>query len=318
VARPLRIEYPGAVYHVICRGNNRQSIFKDDRDRRRYLDKLLYYCELKEVSLLCYCLLSNHIHLLLETPQGNLSRLMQPFQTSYTVYFNRRHHRSGHVFEQRYKAFLIDRDNYLLQVSRYIHRNAVGAKLVQRPQDYEWSSYSAYVNGRRIRGLTTSPVLEQLGGNQRDQIRNYRKYVENAAEGYMSDEPLPVMKQVVIGDEQFAERVLKKRRQIIDIERSYTLSDVQKAVCRVTKINRERLGRPQRTPAVNRAREVFMYLARRYTDASLREIAQRLRVRDISTVSHGAKRITMALQENNSSAKELKDVLNQTYSFIQA
>ncbi len=135
MARPLRIEYPGAVYHVICRGNNRQNVSKDDRDRRRYLDKLLYYCELKEVSLLCYCVLSNHIHLLLETPQGNLTKLMQLFQTSYTVYFNRRHHRSGHVFEQRYKAWLVDRDNYLLQVSRYIHRNAVEAKLVQRPQD---------------------------------------------------------------------------------------------------------------------------------------------------------------------------------------
>ena len=114
MARPLRIEYPGAVYHVVCRGNNRQNVFEDDRDRKRYLEKLAQYCELKEVSLLCYCLLSNHIHLLLETPQGNLSKMMQPFQTSYTLYFNRRHGRSGHVFEQRYKAFLVDKDNYLL------------------------------------------------------------------------------------------------------------------------------------------------------------------------------------------------------------
>ena len=79
MARPLRIEYAGAVYHVVCRGNNRQNVFKDDRDRKRYLEKLVYYCELKKVSLLCYCLLSNHIHLLLETPQGNLSKMMQPF-----------------------------------------------------------------------------------------------------------------------------------------------------------------------------------------------------------------------------------------------
>lgn len=319
MARPLRIEYPGAVYHVICRGNNRENIFKDDRDRRRYLDKLLYYCTLKEVSLLCYCLLSNHIHLLLETPQGNLSKLMQPFQTSYTLYFNRRHHRSGHVFEQRYKALLVDRDNYLLQVSRYIHRNAVEAKLVQRPQDYQWSSYSAYVNGRRPSGLATSTVLEQLGGNQRDQIRNYRKYVENTPpEEATSDEPLPTTKQVVIGDEQFAERVLKKRRQGIDIDRHYTLTDLEKAVCQVMEIDRRELARPQRTAAVNRARELFMYLGRRHADASLRDIAQRLRVRDVSTVSHGEKRITMTLQANNSSAKQLKNLLNRTYSLIQA
>ena len=80
MARPLRIEYPGAVYHVICRGNNRQNIFKDDRDRNRYLEKLVHYCQVKEVSLLCYCLLSNHIHLLLETPQGNLSKMMRRFK----------------------------------------------------------------------------------------------------------------------------------------------------------------------------------------------------------------------------------------------
>ena len=162
MSRPLRIEYPGAVYHVICRGNNRQAIFKDDLDRKRYLDKLVHYCDQKEVSLLCYCLLSNHIHLLVETPQGNLSKMMQAFQTSYTLYLNRRHHRSGHVFGQRYKALLVDKDNYLLPVSRYIHRNALEAKLVKRPQDYRWSSYGAYANGKRIRGVTTSIVLEQL------------------------------------------------------------------------------------------------------------------------------------------------------------
>jgi hypothetical protein len=244
--------------------------------------------------------------------------MMQAFQTSYTVYFNKRHRRSGHVFEQRYKAFLVDRDNYLLQVSRYIHRNAVEAKLVNRPQDYRWSSYGAYVNGRGVRGLTTSIVLGQLGAKQREQIRNYRKYVESSTEGNVSEEPLPTIKQIVIGDEQFAEQVLRKRRPAIAIERSYTLTDVEEAVCHVAQIDRGDLARPQRTPVVNRARELFMYLARRHTDASLREVAQRLRVRDISTVGHGEKRITMSLQENDPTAKEVKRILNQAYSFIQA
>ena len=168
----------------------------------------------------------------------------------------------------------------LLQVSRYIHRNAVEAKLVQRLQDYPWSSYDAYVRGRRMRGLTTAPVMEQLGAKQRDQIRNYRKYVESAPQGGMSEKPPPTIKQVVIGDEQFAEEVSKKRRPGIVIEQAYTLTDVEKAVCEVTQIGSEELSRPQRRPAVNRARELFMYLARRHTEASLREIAQRLRVRD--------------------------------------
>ena len=114
MVRPIRIEYPGAVYHVICRGNNRQTVFRDDADRRRYLEKVCLYCEKRDVELLCYCLLGNHVHLLLETPKGNLAQFMQPLQTSYSVYFNKRHGRSGHVFEQRYKAYLVDKDNYLL------------------------------------------------------------------------------------------------------------------------------------------------------------------------------------------------------------
>ena len=104
LARPPRLEYPGAVYHVIARGNNRQAIFADDRDHTIYLEKLGHYCTEKEVNLLGYCLLSNHLNLLLETPQGNLSKLMQLLQTSYTLSFNWRHRQSGHVFEQRYKA----------------------------------------------------------------------------------------------------------------------------------------------------------------------------------------------------------------------
>jgi chromosomal replication initiator protein len=121
---------------------------------------------------------------------------------------------------------------------------------------------------------------------------------------------------VVIGDERFAEQVLKNRRPSIASERLYTLTDMEKAVCQVTRIDRDDLARPQRTPAVNRARELFMYLARRHTDASLRELA--LRVRDISTVSHGEKRVTKSLQDNSPAAKELNRTLKKTYSLIQA
>jgi len=318
MARPLRIEYPGAVYHVLCRGNNRQKIFRDDLDRRRYLEKLFHYCELKEVSLLGYCLLSNHIHLLVETPQGNLSKMMQAFQTSYTLYLNRRHGRSGHVFEQRYKALLVDKDNYLLQVSRYIHRNPVEAKLVGRPQDYRWSSYGAYVSGKVVRRLTTSLVLEQLGGNRKEQIRNYREYVESDQGGYLRGEPPPTIKGMVIGDTEFAEQVLHKGREGVVRERGYTLGQVEQGVCRVARIEREELGRAQRKPAVKRARELFMYLGRRYTEASLREIADRLGVRDISTVSHGEKRVAKGLEESGPGARELKRSLEKIHSLIQA
>ncbi|MGH7404256.1 MAG: REP-associated tyrosine transposase [Candidatus Methylomirabilales bacterium] len=180
MARPLRIEYPGAVYHVIVRGNNRQPVFHDAADRRVYLAKLQHYCGAKEVHLLCYCLLSNHVHLLVETPRGNLSKLMQAFQTSYTRYFNRRHGRTGHVFEQRYKALLVDRDNYLLQVSRYIHLNPVGAKVVTRPRAYRWSSYRAYCRPEGGAGLHRDVILGHFGGPTPQRVAQYRAFVEGA------------------------------------------------------------------------------------------------------------------------------------------
>jgi len=316
MARPLRIQYPGAVYHVLCRGNNRQKIFRDDLDRKRYLEKLAHYCELKEVSLLGYCLLSNHIHLLVETPHGNLSEMMQALQTSYTLYFNRRHGRSGHVFEQRYKALLVDKDNYLLQISRYIHRNPVAAKLVGRPQDYRWSSYGAYVSVKPVPGLKTSLVLEQLGGEQSGHKRNYREYVESDSVGGVSEEPPPTVKQVAIGDPQFAEQVLNKHSRRVLTKRGCTLNQIEQAVCRIARIEREELGWAQRRPAVKRARELFMYLGRHHTAASLREIADRLGVRDISTVSHGEKRVARGLCESGAGAKELQRLLAKIYSLI--
>ena len=178
MARPMRIEYRGAVYHVICRGNNRQVIFRDDADRKRYLEKLSLYCQEKNVDLLSYCLLSNHVHLLVETPEGNLSKMMQAFQTSYTVYFNTRHGRTGHVFEQRYKARVVDKDNYLIQVSRYIHLNPVSARIVERPQDFRWSSYGSYLKGNGLTGLKTESVLAYFNGSRSRQLRQYRDYVE--------------------------------------------------------------------------------------------------------------------------------------------
>src|SRR5262245_55167178 len=195
MAKPVRIEYPGAVCHVLTRGNNRQAVFKDDSDRTAYLERLFRYCQVKEVHLLCYCLLSNHVHLLLETPQGNLSRMMQAFQTSYTVSWNRRRRYTGHVFEQRYKAFLVDKDNYLLQVSRYIHLNPVAAHIVERPQDYRWSSYRGYLWEGGMTGVWREPVLGYFGDQLQVKIQRYREFVEGALQAGERWFELPVTQQ---------------------------------------------------------------------------------------------------------------------------
>ena len=144
MARPLRLVVPGGVYHVMSRGNERQDIFLDDADRRRFLITLGFVTERMNVLCHSYCLMGNHYHLLLETPDGNISLVIRQLNGVYAQAFNRRHDRVGHLFQGRFASKLVEKDTYLLVVSRYVVRNPVRAGLVERPADWKWSSYRAH------------------------------------------------------------------------------------------------------------------------------------------------------------------------------
>ena len=150
MARPPRLEFSGAVYHVVVRGNERRAIFRDDEDREQYLERLAHYREKFGFRLLAFCLMSNHVHRAIRAGHFPLSRIMAGLQSSYTQWFNRRHGRVGHLFQGRYKAFLVQEERYLLGLVRYIHENPVRAKVVERPRDYaSWPASSkvyAYQN----------------------------------------------------------------------------------------------------------------------------------------------------------------------------
>lgn len=320
MARPVRIEYPGAVYHVIVRGNNRQAIFRDDGDRNVYMSKLSHYCSQRGVHLLCYCVLPNHVHLLVETPQGNLSKMMQAFQTSYSRYFNWRHSRTGHVFEQRYKALLVDRDTYLLQVSRYIHINPVEAKVVTRPQDYRWSSYRAYLSGAGSQALKREVILGQFGGKPQERVAKYREFVEGALRGKSRALELPIREQAFVGDEQFVEEVRRRGKQVRGGgTQQYVLGDIAEAVCEVVGIKGEQLRQPIRDARIQRARELFMFVGRRYSGASLLKIIARLGVRDVATVTHGVRRAELRLEKERDFRRQAEQILRRlSHSPIQA
>jgi REP element-mobilizing transposase RayT len=187
MARPLRIQYEGGVYHVTLRGNERKAIVRDDDDRHRFVDALGVSVLRHGVILHLYCLMDNHAHLVVETPHANLSPFMQNFQTRYIVWFNRRHQRSGHLMQGRYGARLVEADRYLLQLSRYLHLNPVRTRPAERLalkeqrqllRRYRWSSYLSYIGeAGRPEFLTEKPILEQVGGRGRQQER-YRQYVE--------------------------------------------------------------------------------------------------------------------------------------------
>jgi len=180
MARPLRIEYPGAVYHITSRGNEKKPVYKDEADRENFLSTL--HQVNKRYNWLChaYCLMDNHFHLVIETPEGNLSLGMRQLNGVYTQKFNKRHGRVGHLFQGRYKAILIQKDSHLLEVCRYVVVNPVRARLVEDPGQWRWSSYGATAGREKSSAcLTTSWVLRQFSSKRRKAEKEYRQYVRS-------------------------------------------------------------------------------------------------------------------------------------------
>jgi len=179
MARPLRIEYSGALYHVTSRGNHRQEIFVDPEDRERFLGILAH--AVRRHNWLChaYCQMDNHYHLVIETPDGNLSKGMRQVGAVYTQAYNRRHGKSGHLFQGRYKAILVENEEYAEELSRDIHLNPTRVGAVQRPQDYAWSSYMACVGqASSPRWLTKDLILLQFGCDEESAQERDREFVE--------------------------------------------------------------------------------------------------------------------------------------------
>ena len=153
MGRPIRIEYPGALYHVTSRGNERKEIFKNDADREKLLELVSDYHDRFGILIHAYVLMDNHYHFVLETPRGNLVKIMHGINGAYTGWYNRKYDRNGHLFQGRYRAILVEKDPYLLELSRYVHLNPVRAGISDRPEGYAWSSYPGYVRKREGSGL---------------------------------------------------------------------------------------------------------------------------------------------------------------------
>lgn len=217
MSRPLRIEYPGALYHVIARGNAKQDIFLTDHDRRRFLRWLQDTC--KTHNLLChaYCLMGNHYHLLLETLDANLAIAMRDLNGNYSQWFNAVHGRVGHLFQGRYKAFVIEKETYLLEVARYIVLNPVRAHLVKHPKEWKWSSYRATC------GASTSPewlrvdwLLTHFSKKKQEAQQEYRQFVD---EGSDARNPYDdVSNGFLLGSPQFVSWIWEKTNGVEELK----------------------------------------------------------------------------------------------------
>ncbi len=212
----MRIQYPGAVYHVMCRGNERREIFRDDPDRLMFLRYLARSREIYSVTLHAYVLMTDHFHLLVETPLGNLAEFMRHFNITYTGYFNRRHGRVGHLYQGRYKSLLVEKDAYLSMVSRYIHLNPVRVKSLENLstarkfdhlRHYPWSSLPGYLDvGKRPAWVTSALVLGEFGGDTEQGRDRYGRQILHDIADDLDVRPL-VVAQSILGSEDFFDQV---------------------------------------------------------------------------------------------------------------
>jgi len=219
MARPLRLEFAGALYHITSRGDRREDIYENDADRADFLSVLGEVCAQYNWVCHAYCLMSNHYHLLIETPDGNLSRGMRQLNGVYTQRFNRRHGRTGHVFQGRYKAILVDKNDYLLELARYIVLNPVRAQMVRSAKDWGWSSYRTTAGqAKGPEWLHTEWLLAAFGRRKGKAMDAYRRFV---AEGRNQPSPWQGLRnQVYLGDGRFVEQMQRR------IDKEKVLSEV--------------------------------------------------------------------------------------------
>jgi REP element-mobilizing transposase RayT len=208
MARAWRIEFEGAFYHILSRGNEGRVIVGDDADRKRLLEAIGQAAERFDLEIFAYVLMTNHYHLLLRTRQANLSNAMQWFGTTYTRRYNNRHGRTGHLFQGRFKSILVENEAYLMRLSFYIHRNPLRAGLVQRLADYPWSSYKAYAYGRAApEWLSTGLILARMPAE--DPHKGYRE----KAQAYVAEEARlweNLRHGVMLGSREFVERIRRE------------------------------------------------------------------------------------------------------------
>jgi len=303
MARKPRLYFPGAVYHVILRGNAGQDIFFRDKDRLRFCFFIEEGRERFNYLIHAFCLMRNHVHLVLQVGEISISRILQNLSQRYTVWVNRQKGRTGHLFQGRYKAILIDADRYLLALVRYIHLNPIRAGIARVPEDYHWSSHKAYLGREQLPWLTTSTVLSQLSTKPSVARRRFQDFVlEGIKEGRREDLYKGVVDARILGDESFTDEVLITTRQTVG--RRSTLDEVLKAVSEIYSVQVEEILALGKQRRASEARAVVCWFVREASHLSLTELSRRTN-REISSLSQLAIRLIERSKANTDLAKQM-------------
>jgi REP element-mobilizing transposase RayT len=297
MARPLRIEFPGALYHVTSRGNERKAIFKTLRDREKFLSYLESATERYGAVVHVYCLL------------GNLSKIMQHINGAYTNYFNTKRERSGHLFQGRYKAVLVEADKYAKELSRYIHLNPVRAGMVKTPEEYEWSSCRYYTVERKAPGwLQRDFILSYFDAKPTSAMKIYRRFVKSFTDQEYESPLVELSHSVILGSTEFVDKIkdrfLKGKQPDRELPalRGITnrpgLDDLEQVVDSALQTD-EKL-----------ARQVKLYLCHRYSGKKLRKIAERFGVSE-SGVTQASRRIQIKQKNDKKLGKLITKMVKE-------
>ncbi|MFQ5834854.1 MAG: transposase [bacterium] len=293
MARHLRLSFEDATYHITARGNRKEKIFYSDKDKVIFLNKIKETFEKYSIICYAYCLMNNHYHLFIKTPLANIADVIHYLNTSYSNWFRAKYKIVGPVFQGRYKSIIVDEDSYSLILSVYIHLNPVRARMASNIKEYPWSSFLDYIGRREpLNRLDTTLILNQLDN---DLIKARKKYERLVLENVDMKSPLESLyKNVALGDELFRKRIDEKikavgrKREIPETKfiESYTPDEIIDKISKNLKIEKSEIFKKQRG---NMHHQLALYLIKRYTPMSLREIGKLFDM-DYAAVSQAVKR----------------------------
>ena len=318
MSRPLRIEYPGAWYHVMNRGRRSEQIYFNNSDRKSFIKVLQESSELWNIRIAAYCLMSNHYHLLIQTPEGNLSRGMRHINGVYTQRFNRSHKKEGQLFRGRYKAVLVESDGHLLEVMRYIHRNPLRAGIVNSLGDFQWSSHQGYLSrAKKWEWLQNENLLAMLASAKGKQRSAYMDFVSKGESEeirkFYSLKNLPS----ILGGDRFKEFI---RDRFSDLssqseipEAKILAPDAEKVIGAVMQYYRVSLQELliSRRGNENLARDMAVYLVRNLCRMTLPEVGKKFGIKNYSSVSSIVQRMKSRLETDKRIAKEVRKLLEE-------
>lgn len=309
MTRSLRIEYPGAYYHVTSRGNERKNIFINNGDRERFLSYLKSAHLRYGAVIHAFCLMNNHYHLFMETPKGNLSQIMLHINGAYTNYFNVRHKRRGHLFQGRYKAILVEADSYAGELSRYIHLNPVRAGIVNMPEKFSWSSYRYYIGkNRKPDWLTVDLILSYIDKDNLQVRKIYQEFVD-AGVNIKSDFPLEkTIASTILGTDDFIALIKdkyfdrkEKDRNVPAVKAFKKSPDLAETYKRITAVC---------NGDVSLSKKITIYLFHKNSEMSLRKIGEYFGIGE-SAVSDASRRFGVILKKDRKLRKKIEILLEQ-------